>query len=140
MLEHDQSHHLHSAPASSAATATTPLDAGPSIYAQYSTLYHSGSAARWRRKQDDYFSYNGRSTTSSLSAIRQRSMEEVHGVDVSWLHHAGKSGRSARRCVRGRVTAGRRSIASAHTNNEQSTSDAIRRPRNPRRYRPPRDR
>jgi len=38
-------------------------------------LYHSGSAAKWRRKQGDYTS-----STKGLAAIRERKMEEVHGV------------------------------------------------------------
>ncbi|KAK0941080.1 Microtubules assembly and stabilization protein [Friedmanniomyces endolithicus] len=85
ILEHD---HLRSGttPASSSIA-----DTSSSLHDQYSTLYHTGSAARWRRKQSDYFSHNGRATTTRLSAVRQRSMEEVHGVDVSWLHHPGKS-------------------------------------------------
>ncbi|EMC99373.1 hypothetical protein BAUCODRAFT_401333 [Baudoinia panamericana UAMH 10762] len=50
-----------------------------------SSIYPTGAAARFRRKQDDYFANH-----KGLAAIRQRSMEEVHGVDVSWLHHPGK--------------------------------------------------
>lgn len=52
-----------------------------------SQLYHSGSAARWRRKeaQEEYFGYKTR-----LAAVRERSMEEVHGVDVSWLHQPNR--------------------------------------------------
>ena len=54
---------------------------------QLSALYHSGNAARWRRKQEDYFNHQ----RPVLSGVRQeRSMEEVHGVDVSWLHKPGK--------------------------------------------------
>ncbi|TKA80752.1 hypothetical protein B0A55_02698 [Friedmanniomyces simplex] len=87
MLEHD---HFRSAP-SSASTTANSAGTSTSLHEQYSTLYHTGSAARWRRKQGDYFSHNGRPTTTSLSAIRQRNMEEVHGVDVSWLHHPGKN-------------------------------------------------
>lgn len=52
------------------------------------SLYHTGAAARWRRKHDDYFSA---SNTHVLTAVRHRPMEEVHGVDVSWTHHPGKS-------------------------------------------------
>jgi len=100
ILEHD---HLRSATTSA---STSTADTSSSLHDQYSTLYHTGSAARWRRKQGDYFSHNGLVTTTRLSAARQRSMEEVHGVDVSWLHHPGKSGMSYRQCDRGRVTSG----------------------------------
>jgi len=52
------------------------------------SLYHTGAAARWRRKHDDYFAS---SSPHVLTAVRHRPMEEVHGVDVSWTHHPGKS-------------------------------------------------
>lgn len=52
----------------------------------FAQLYHTGAAARRRRKQNDYFA----STTGLTAALTQRSMEEVHGVDVSWLHRPNK--------------------------------------------------
>lgn len=71
-----------------------------STEAPLSQLYHSGSAARWRRKgaQQDYFSFsigtgankNSAGLGTRLTAVRDRSMEEVHGVDVSWLHKPNK--------------------------------------------------
>ncbi|KAK3722392.1 Microtubules assembly and stabilization protein [Vermiconidia calcicola] len=55
-------------------------------------LLHTASSARWRRREN-----NIRNTNSSNPSIRARAasdlvlkvavMEEVHGVDVSWLHH-----------------------------------------------------
>lgn len=53
-----------------------------------STLYHTGAAARWRRKQSEYFDDDNKRL--GAGAGRARTMEEVHGVDVSWLHHTGK--------------------------------------------------
>ena len=52
------------------------------------TLYHTGAAARWRRKQSDYFDVD--KNRLGAGAGTSRTMEEVHGVDVSWLHHTGK--------------------------------------------------
>ncbi|KAK3066252.1 Microtubules assembly and stabilization protein, partial [Teratosphaeriaceae sp. CCFEE 6253] len=80
---------------SAAVQPATPPDydsfKASAIHEQYSALYHTGSAARWRRKPDEYFSTGtSQSATTSLSAVRQRSMEEVHGVDVSWMHRPGK--------------------------------------------------
>jgi len=89
MLEHDHPRSTAAATGASASSAVANLDpAFAAFQAQYSTLYHTGSAARWRRKQDDYFAHS----KTNLSAIRQRSMEEVHGVDVSWLHKPGRQG------------------------------------------------
>jgi hypothetical protein len=74
-------------------------------------LFHSGSAARWRRKQNDYFVPNrnseeviGGKGLTSLTAVRGR-MEDIHGVDVSWLHHPGKSQGMYCDCERRRANA-----------------------------------
>ncbi|KAK3673397.1 Microtubules assembly and stabilization protein [Recurvomyces mirabilis] len=76
--------HDHTTTDASAAT-------GSSHNAQLSALYHSGNAARWRRKQqEDHFSHHQQRPTALSAGVRQRSMEEVHGVDVSWLHKPGK--------------------------------------------------
>jgi len=59
-------------------------------------LLNTASAARWRRREK----YPIDSRKSELGELRGRSnselvlqvkvMEEVHGVDVSWLHHPNK--------------------------------------------------
>ncbi|KAK3619921.1 Microtubules assembly and stabilization protein [Elasticomyces elasticus] len=103
--------------------------ATPSVHDQYSTLLQSGSAARWKRQQNslnhnhnllrengklggegDYSNSNSNDSTSggsssaaatsgSGSEIRQKTMEEVHGVDVSWLHHPGQNKNGERKAV-----------------------------------------
>ncbi|KAI7361599.1 RNI-like protein [Hortaea werneckii] len=96
------------------ATATAPTSSATehppyqraysdSVQPALSQLYQSGSAARWRRKQaqEDYFSFDNTLGTKRLAALgHSRKMEEVHGVDVSWLHKPAqqqKSGTSAPR-------------------------------------------
>ncbi|KAK5683427.1 Microtubules assembly and stabilization protein [Elasticomyces elasticus] len=102
--------------------------ATPSVHDQYSTLLQSGSAARWKRQQNslnhnhnllrengklgegDYSNLNSNNSTGgglssaaatigSGSEIRQKTMEEVHGVDVSWLHHPGQNKNGERKPV-----------------------------------------
>ncbi|KAK5745696.1 Microtubules assembly and stabilization protein [Elasticomyces elasticus] len=100
--------------------------ATPSVHDQYSTLLQSGSAARWKRQQNslnhnhnllreigkregDYNGDSGRETapasgssgigSGSGTEIRQKTMEEVHGVDVSWLHHPGQNKNGERKPV-----------------------------------------
>ncbi|KAK5704529.1 Microtubules assembly and stabilization protein [Elasticomyces elasticus] len=103
--------------------------ARPSVHDQYSTLLQSGSAARWKRQQNslnhnhnllrengtlgregDYSNSNSNNSTGggfssatatigSGSEIRQKTMEEVHGVDVSWLHHPGQNKNGERKPV-----------------------------------------
>ncbi|KAF2774116.1 hypothetical protein EJ03DRAFT_370241 [Teratosphaeria nubilosa] len=63
-----------------------PLFGGSQLApAPLAPIYHSASAAKWRRTQEDYFTHS-----KQLSGRGQRIMEELHGVDVSWLHHPGK--------------------------------------------------
>ncbi|KAH9823664.1 cell wall biogenesis protein mhp1 [Teratosphaeria destructans] len=58
---------------------------------------HSASSAKWRRPPEDYFTHG-----KQLSGRGQRTMEELHGVDVSWLHHPGKDHHHHRRPSSGR--------------------------------------
>ncbi len=55
-------------------------------------LVQTASAARWRRREDKQSNnkldkYRGRSNSELVVQVK---MEDVHGVDVSWLHHTNK--------------------------------------------------
>lgn len=58
-------------------------------------LLHTASAARWRRRQNNLSNSNSdneklRERANAELVLKVAVMEEVHGVDVSWLHHTNK--------------------------------------------------
>ena len=55
-------------------------------------LLNSASAARWRRKESQHKVPLAREIKRSASDVELKAdrMEELHGVDVSWLHRPNK--------------------------------------------------
>ena len=65
-------------------------------------LLQTASAARWRRRENNLSNSNSdiaklRERANSELILRVAVMEEVHGVDVSWLHHPNKGAIDRRR-------------------------------------------
>jgi hypothetical protein len=81
--------------------ATTPPTPPPGLHERRGgekpelspLIIQTASAARWRRRENNLSNSNFdkfRGRANSELVLQVAVMEEVHGVDVSWLHHSNK--------------------------------------------------